>query len=514
MKRVITLIILLWVLILTSAQAQIVSIGCGEYQTCYLHADGTVTVATQQYFNPSVPPTMAAFSIDSIKGVDGGQYGTVAWDSAGKVFELFSAAGYPLSASMVGNDENGDPFTDNRNVACIYRAFISIRGEDSTLWYWGIGDPLNYNSGSTITAPVALTMPEGKKIKKIRGVGNTGLNNGLTAAYGLATDGTLWKWARGTSTPSQVTGMDALTDFECTGFYAVVAVTESKIYGFGQWDSRYVGASTHSTTPVDITTRWTSQGLQFPIKQLSGNTHSLHIIDANNDLYGSGSNSMGLVGNGSAYTPLRPTWQVDISENSAMLVSPVKLDGAKVKNLQKGQTIAFYQYAQDMQGNWYAMGRNKTMSLGNGITLPPYGDAGYDSYPNAIDWTYFKNVDLENIEWEIIDFDPNDSMPPFVSANIDQLIEGDAATLYGVAFQQEHQIASVEWTKVSGADATIESPDAETTNVTGLLAGEYVFRFSATNTYGQTSTDDIKITVSGSTAPPSNRIICPCIIKQ
>lgn len=510
--KLITTIFLLFVTLFTYGQSPIVKVGCAEYLTVYLYQDGTVKAASQQAYTPA----QATFSIDSIKGVDGGQYGCVAWDTAGKVYELFAASGFALSATMVGNDEDAQPFTDNRNVTCMYRAFISIRGEDSTLWYWGIGDPLNLYAGATITAPVALDMPSGgRKMKKILGVGNAGLSNGLTALYGLATDGTLWKWSRGTATPAQVTGMDTpILDFSCTGFYSVLAATATKLYAFGMFDSRYSGASSHSSTPVDVTSNWTGVGLTMPVKELSGNTHSMHVIDANDNLFGSGSNTMGNVGIGSEYTPMRTLpspFEIDISENSAMLVSPQQIMG-KVKNLQKGQTIAFYGFVQDMGDNWYSWGRNKVMCLGNGITLPAYGGDGYDDYPNALDVVAPISVEPDTLgTWNVIEnWNPNDSVPPFAGAGFNQYINTTSTTLYGKYFQQEHAITGYEWTQVSGASCTIVSPTNANTSITGLTEGSYTFRFTVTNSNEQTSFDDVLVRVSG--APPAPAGCTNCII--
>lgn len=57
--------------------------------------------------------------------------------------------------------------------------------------------------------------------------------------------------------------------------------------------------------------------------------------------------------------------------------------------------------------------------------------------------------------------------------------------------------ASTTWSKVSGPSATIVSSSSDTTTVTGLSAGTYVFRYTRANSYGpQTATADITVTVA------------------
>lgn len=238
----------------------------------------------------------------------------------------------------------------------------------------------------------------------------------------------------------------------------------------------------------------------------------MHIIDANDNLFASGSNTMGCVGIGSEYTPMRTLsspFEIDISENSAMLVSPVQIMG-KVKNLQKGQTIAFYGWVQDMGGNWYSWGRNKVMCLGNGITLPAYGGDGYDDYPNALDVVAPISVEPDTLgTWNVIEnWNPNDSIPPFAGAGFNQYINTTSTTLYGKYFQQEHAVTGYTWTQVSGAAATIATPNNANTNITGLTNGTYVFRFTVENSNEQTTSDDVEVVVSGLTPTPAGCTNC------
>lgn len=57
-------------------------------------------------------------------------------------------------------------------------------------------------------------------------------------------------------------------------------------------------------------------------------------------------------------------------------------------------------------------------------------------------------------------------------------------------------IVSYKWTQISGPNtATIQTPNAATTNVSNLIAGVYVFRFTITDNFGLVGTDDKNVTV-------------------
>lgn len=445
------------------------------------------------------------YAVDSIVQVHGGQYHANGIDAEGKAYIFNINAG----VSMVGNDSFGNPFKHNRQIKGFYQSNITIRDNDSSIWYWGVDDPMNYKGGSAITAPIKLTpIPGSRKAKKVEGVSNVGVSS-LTSILVLCTDGTMWRYSRGNRVPAQITTPEPIRDFTAAAFYATLAESvNGKLYSLADgYDSRYAGTTSHNSSTVEVTSNWTAAGAVLPLKKMEGNNHTIHIIDANNNLFGCGSNTMGNIGNGVEYTPMRNgsgvvrPFEIDIAANSAMLVAPTQIQG-KVKDIFTSQTITFYKYAIDMGGNLYSWGRNKSMTLGNNESLCPYVFSGcvgdYAAYPNAIDVPMPKLVTTltQTIGYPYHNFSENDSLPPVVGAGIYQWIDTKSTTLYGLAFQQEHEIASVSWSYISGGGATITSPTSSTTTVTGLTTGEHTFRFSATNTYGQTKTDDIKIYVT------------------
>lgn len=93
---------------------------------------------------------------------------------------------------------------------------------------------------------------------------------------------------------------------------------------------------------------------------------------------------------------------------------------------------------------------------------------------------------------------------PVVDVGNDKTVTMPAvATLTATASVTNGTIASYSWSKVSGAQATIVSPNAATTNLSGLWAGVYVFRCTVVDNLGAIASDDVQVTVENS---PSGKI--------
>ena len=488
-----------------SAQS-VVKVGAGEYLTTYLMSDGTVRVSSQA----TITPVLKSYAgLASIVDVQGGQYHVTALDQQGKVYKLSNNASFVMTT----NDEFGVPFTGNFLVRGFWQSNVSLRGADSSLWYWGIADPMNYAGGATITAPKKLVMPAGKRFIKVE----TGANSTLGDSYilALASDNTVWKYSRGNANPVQVSiPGETIADIAALGSNAQVLLTKSNQIFAAGYLSSYVGTVGNSSTFQNVTAAWVNAGVKFPIKELVANSSTLHIIDANDHMFGSGTNVQGEVGTGVEYSPYRiagpqgGVFGYGFS-NGLLLTPPTQIQG-KFKNINTSTTITFYLYAQDLGSNWYSWGRNKAFSLGNGKSLGPYagwgGTGDYAAYPNALDVPMPKRVNPASVVWTLQNFDPNDNIPPVVGAGINQYLNSvTSTTLYGKAFQQEFSIASQVWTKVSGpAGGTITSPTSSNTTITGLSNGTYVYGFAATNSKGQTSTDEVSIIVGGTITPAAN----------
>lgn len=100
---------------------------------------------------------------------------------------------------------------------------------------------------------------------------------------------------------------------------------------------------------------------------------------------------------------------------------------------------------------------------------------------------------------------PPPNTPPSVNAGLSQAITlpVNAVTLSGTASDPDGMIASYLWSQVSGPNnAVIVSPASSNTSVTGLIAGVYVFKLTATDNKGAVASASVNVTVNPEVIPP------------
>lgn len=87
--------------------------------------------------------------------------------------------------------------------------------------------------------------------------------------------------------------------------------------------------------------------------------------------------------------------------------------------------------------------------------------------------------------------------PPTVNAGTDQSLSvgTTSTTLAGTATDPDGQQVTVQWTKVSGGNVTINSPTSLITSLTNMQPGTYVFRLTATDPDGASASDTVTITI-------------------
>ena len=371
-------------------------------------------------------------------------------------------------------------------------AFINVTLAGN-VWYWGSGDILNINGGATIPAPRQLVQPAGKAMVKLVPVSATAFGN-LTFVWGLASDGTVWQWDRTHSTPFQVTfAGNVAQDITMVGPNAFVIKTATDLLTWGSMPQYAGGVSKWVVSGIQsVKSVWQAAGCVFPIKEVVGNYNSLHIIDANDNLWACGSNVQGELGNGVEYPNwVALAWQWNWA-NGMLMTMPVQIPG-KFKNINTGNTIAFYLYAQDMGGNWYSWGRNKSLNLGNGLTL---SINAYATYPQALNVPAPVLVTPLTQTWSVVTFNPLGLQLPLANPGINQYINSATTTLYGQgSSQQNGLITAYQWTKVSGPAATITAPTTKNTGVTGLSNGTYVFQLTVTNGWGVKASRNVTVVV-------------------
>ena len=100
---------------------------------------------------------------------------------------------------------------------------------------------------------------------------------------------------------------------------------------------------------------------------------------------------------------------------------------------------------------------------------------------------------------------PAPNQAPTVSAgrNVTITLPTSSANISGTATDADGTISSYNWRQVNGpSTATIANAGNASTSVSGLVAGVYTFRLTATDNDGATATDDMTVTVN--TAAPAN----------
>ncbi len=443
---------------------KIIKVGTGEYFTSYLTDEGNMYAASgngKTYNNLRIP-------VKNIVDVDGAQYHNIALNDSGEVYILGYKSNGKLYADLVKKDGNGNRFSGNEKVYGWYECYLTLKKGE--IWIWG-QDLLNMNKGKNIDEPIKLLNPVGKKFKKL-----VPLTMNVHTLLALAQDGTVWQYQK-SAIPQRIKINGIAKNISGIAVGCYVVETNNDLLAWGYLGS-YLGLKDLCTTPVSIKSKWVAAGCVFPIKELVGNYNTLHIIDANNHLFGAGENVQGEVGNGKQFYSWK-NYQPPYAWNwnhGQMIQSPVQIFG-EFKNLCTSTTITFYHFVQDMGGNWYSWGRNKARSLGNGISLSVEDES---RYPNGLNVPAPAPVDPLHVKWKVIpQFDISAPRKPLAHAGINQFIRKSFTSLSAQYSSAEgSKIKVYAWKQIAGKEVRILKPYSMKTTVTGLLRGEYTFQLT------------------------------------
>jgi len=394
---------------------KIIKVACGEYGTFYLTDQNNCY--SYYWDQPTQSTKMGVFqpnTIDASYGLHGG----MTLDTSGNVYAFgdntYGQAGNGTSngtvlpsPTKITTDIKGNPFT---NIAKIYTWFgtnFAIK-TDGTLWIWG-QDPLNFFNGSNTLYPTQMPLPAGATISKF--VPQVPGWDGVGGMLMLDTRGNVWEWRSGSVNAVQVSLPGPATDIAAVNQKASFAIIGGYPYGWGT-EPLYMcvtnGLSTK--TPVALKDIW---GVVAPIAQIAGNCNTCHFIDVNGDMWGFGDNAMGEVGIGTEinwltyHAPYAWDWgKYELMVESIQHISP----GIKFSKIWTDNSYVFYVYAQDTNGNIYSWGRNKALSLGNGLIN--YQDS---IYPNMLDVTSPTIVTPLTTPTKILNVVVNNGIPSFTN---------------------------------------------------------------------------------------------------
>lgn len=377
----------------------IVKVVCSEYFTGFITDDN-------KYYHTGGSDIAGYAPVDSgltnIVDGDGGQYASVVRSSTGNAYVV----GYRQPNTQFITQI---PITGVDKVTGLFNMYILLK--NGTPYVYG-EDILNINGRAYINTPIALNPLIGRTIVKIIGSGATAMPFPTAVELtALASDGTVWRYTNKIPVQISFPGNIA-TDITYVGPNAFVAITPTNMYAWG-FRANYVGLPWNQYTPASIVSQYTGAGAALPFKQVIGNYNTLHVIDANDKLFGQGEAAQGEIGSGVGFDWLN-NGQTYAWNFSLMMYRPVTQVVTpainKWKNVCTGH-FAFYFYAQDMNDNWYSWGRNKARSLGNGVTL---NDALSSTYPNGLDMLSPSYVTPLTQTWTILNsFNPA-SPPPQV----------------------------------------------------------------------------------------------------
>ena len=365
---------------------KITKVVCGEYMTGYITDTGKLFFYPWDYSIGK--PKLFDCGLSNIVDGAGGQYNVIVLDKSGNAF-------------LANNDKTTSqiPGTGYEKVYCAFQTYFLLKA--GKIYVYG-EDVLNINGKVKITTPKVLT--SSKTFVTLSVSCSTGEENGnYTRITCIANDGTVWQQGYN-SAMKQITVNGAVA-VASMGSSAIVVLTKDDLFFIGGFKPANIGLAWNESRILSIKKQFTDKGCVWPLKQIIGNTDTLHVIDANDNMFATGDNQQGEIGAGTIYDmskapkPFNYSWQMEKNSYQPVIQVP-----GKWKEIFTGETIAFYLYAFDIYGNLFSIGRNKSQALGNGFTTD-YNDQ--DKFPNALDMPRFSFVDPLNLkDWYVVKFNP------------------------------------------------------------------------------------------------------------
>jgi hypothetical protein len=262
------------------------------------------------------------------------------------------------------------------------------------------------------------------------------------------------------------------------------------------------------------------------------NTDALGLSTLDVDVYST--RSLGQVGIGDVlYTNVGMTtpvaggstwWGFIITDNASGNIRGYKIDGSGVV-IDVVITTGLYNAVTNPGGGFSVIGYHNNSGAANcagtGFSTPIYAardDPGF--YSNKKIFNSSGGQTTPNASYTISLFANNTAFATYVisggSSAISSLsccvtnpisdagsdasynMPSPAITLIGAGYDCNGTISTYAWSRVSGPNTpTIVSSSSSTTDITGVIAGTYVFQLQVTDNGGNSSTDNVTITVFG-----------------
>ncbi len=136
---------------------------------------------------------------------------------------------------------------------------------------------------------------------------------------------------------------------------------------------------------------------------------------------------------------------------------------------------------------------NAVKNAGGKIKYTLYPETGHNTWNKAFqEPEFFKWILARNRNEQVL------NKLPAVSAGPNQmvLLPRDTTVLEGTATDEDGNIISYLWEKVSGPEAIIHQQDSPRTKISGLAEGKYVFRLTAMDNYRAKGSAEVTVFVS------------------
>lgn len=181
---------------------------------------------------------------------------------------------------------------------------------------------------------------------------------------------------------------------------------------------------------------------------------------------------------------------------------PKQPDPAPANEISSAQPVSTEKRMPPPLGMGVTQKKSEGMVMARAIVQPGAGRLVLENKDTLIITTTVKNfpyvVTDTTIKKYVSTPTPPTNKPPIANAGIDKAITlpTSSVQLSGTGVDSDGLIATYTWSKVSGGVAVISSPSSATTNVSGLVQGEYVFSLTVKDNGGLTATDDVKVIVN------------------
>lgn len=422
---------------------------------------------------------------------NGGLYNTLLLKENGDVYVNNQNS---TDLKLLQYDVNGNEFYANA-VECQMQTYFAIR-TDGMIWMQG------YNSSKWFGTDTNLILNKWNKIPGQPNVKFKAIVKGIQLVA-LTDDGIVYTLSNGSTNWVKKSLPGAVEKILANDNGTYIAIIKGLPVGWGQ--SRYLtGVTGTISTYKDLATDW---GVTAPLRDIALNANTVHFIDSEGKLWGMGDNAQGEVGNGwelinkqDLYKGKQYVWNwvspiTSAYQEIAFVPKPVHIRTDKLfTRVFGGGTYSYYKYAIDTEGKLYSWGRNKSVVLGNGVSI-----TNESVLPNAID--VLTPIEVDPFTYSTGPSDLLFFVPGTLSAGSDQVIDTNSVLLQGTATPSaskkfSYKIVSWEWTKKSGPSCKINSTgNAGEVAITEMSNGTYVFELKVTDDNTATMVDTVSITV-------------------